>query len=34
MEFVIKVNGLPVPGDFYQQTDGWHVTLGDSDQDR
>jgi hypothetical protein len=34
MEFVIKVNGVSVPSDFYQQTDGWHVTLGDSDQDR
>jgi hypothetical protein len=34
MEFVIKVNGVPVPGDFYQQTDAWHITLGDSDQDR
>ena len=34
MEFVIKVNGTDVPGDFYEHTDGWHVTLGDSDQDR
>ena len=34
MEFVIKVNGTDVPGDFYKNTDGWHVTLGDSDQDR
>jgi GNAT superfamily N-acetyltransferase len=34
MEFVIKVNGTDVPPDFYQNTDGWHVTLGDSDQDR
>ena len=34
MEFVAKVNGLDVPPDFYEQTDHWHVTLGDSDQDR
>jgi GNAT superfamily N-acetyltransferase len=34
MEFVAKVNGLDVAPDFYQNTDNWHVTLGDSDQDR
>ena len=34
MEFVIKVNGLDVPASFYEETDNWHVTLGDSDQDR
>ncbi|HTL44073.1 MAG TPA: GNAT family N-acetyltransferase [Vicinamibacterales bacterium] len=34
MEFVIKVNDAEVPHDFYENTDGWHVTLGDSDQDR
>ena len=34
MEFVAKVNGTDVPADFYQHTDRWHVTLGDSDQDR
>jgi GNAT superfamily N-acetyltransferase len=34
MEFVIKVNGTDVPDDFYENTDRWHVTLGDSDQDR
>jgi GNAT superfamily N-acetyltransferase len=34
MEFVIKVNGADVPPDFYENTDNWHVTLGDSDQDR
>jgi predicted N-acetyltransferase YhbS len=34
MEFVIKVNGAEVPPDFYEHTDTWHVTLGDSDQDR
>jgi GNAT superfamily N-acetyltransferase len=34
MEFVAKVNGLEVPPSFYENTDTWHVSLGDSDQDR
>jgi hypothetical protein len=34
MEFTVKVNGIAVPADFYADTDRWHVTLGDSDQDR
>jgi hypothetical protein len=34
MEFTVKVNGIAVPPEFYEQTEGWHVTLGDSDQDR
>lgn len=34
MEFVVKVNGVDVPPAFYENTDNWHVTLGDSDQDR
>ena len=34
MEFVVKVNGAPVPPDFYEDASAWHVTLGDSDQDR
>ena len=34
MEFVVKVNAVDVPADFYEDTDRWHVTLGDSDQDR
>jgi GNAT superfamily N-acetyltransferase len=34
MEFVVKVNGTEVTPDFYERTDRWHVTLGDSDQDR
>ena len=34
MDFTVKVNGTDVPADFYQNTDRWHVTLGDSDQDR
>ena len=34
MEFVVKVNALDVAPSFYDETDAWHVTLGDSDQDR
>lgn len=34
MEFVAKVNGIDVEPAFYESTDRWHVTLGDSDQDR
>jgi GNAT superfamily N-acetyltransferase len=34
MEFVAKVNGVPVDPLFYENTDRWHLTLGDSDQDR
>jgi hypothetical protein len=34
MEFVVKVNGLEVDPAFYDNTDDWHITLGDSDQDR
>ena len=34
MEFTVKVNGLTLPANFYSTTDRWHVTLGDSDQDR
>ena len=34
MEFVAKVNGVDVDPAFYDNTDKWHVTLGDSDQDR
>jgi len=34
MEFVAKVNAIELPASFYKQTDTWHVTLGDSDQDR
>lgn len=34
MDFVAKVNAVDVPADFYKSTDDWHVTLGDSDQDR
>jgi hypothetical protein len=34
MEFVAKVNAVEVPPEFYEATNRWHVTLGDSDQDR
>lgn len=34
MEFVAKVNAVDVEPAFYENTDNWHVTLGDSDQDR
>jgi GNAT superfamily N-acetyltransferase len=32
--FVAKINALSLPQDFYNRPDRWHVTLGDSDQDR
>jgi hypothetical protein len=34
MEFVAKINEVDVAAPFYQNTERWHVTLGDSDQDR
>lgn len=34
MEFVAKINAIPVDKTFYENKDRWHVTLGDSDQDR
>jgi len=34
MELVVKINAVPVPAEFYTDTSRWHVTLGDSDQDR
>ena len=34
MEFVAKVNAVTVNPAFYKDTSRWHVTLGDSDQDR
>jgi hypothetical protein len=34
LQFVVKVNALSVPPDFYKHTDQWHIMLGDSDQDR
>lgn len=32
--FAARINAVPVADDFYKRTDDWHVTLGDSDQDR
>ncbi|MCX6545564.1 MAG: GNAT family N-acetyltransferase [Acidobacteria bacterium] len=34
MEFMAKINAIEVPPGFYASTARWHVTLGDSDQDR
>lgn len=34
MPLVVKINAVDVPEDFYKDHDRWHVTLGDSDQDR
>jgi hypothetical protein len=34
IEFVAKVNAVDLAPQFYENTDKWHVTLGDSDQDR
>lgn len=34
MEFTVKINGVDLPPTFYEDTSRWHVTLGDSDQDR
>jgi hypothetical protein len=34
MEFVAKINSMELDPTFYDDTDRWHVTLGDSDQDR
>jgi GNAT superfamily N-acetyltransferase len=34
MDFVAKVNAVALPPAFYEDTARWHVTLGDSDQDR
>jgi GNAT superfamily N-acetyltransferase len=33
VELTAKVNALQVDASFYEHTDAWHVTLGDSDQD-
>ena len=34
LEVAAKVNAVQVPAGFYEQTAKWHVTYGDSDQDR
>ncbi len=33
LEVTVKVNAVQVPRRFYDETDGWHITYGDSDQD-
>lgn len=33
LEVNAKVNAVQVPKGFYDETDGWHITYGDSDQD-
>lgn len=34
MEFTLKINAIDIPAKFYDDTGRWHVTFGDSDQDR
>jgi hypothetical protein len=34
MPLAVKINAVNVPAQFYKATEDWHVTLGDSDQDR
>ena len=34
MEFVARINAVRVSDEFYKNAERWHVTLGDSDQDR
>jgi len=34
LELVAKINAIELPSTYYQQTDRWHVTLGDGDYDR
>jgi hypothetical protein len=34
LPLAVKINAVHVPAAFYKETDDWHVTLGDSDQDR
>ena len=34
LQFIAKVNSVELDQSFYGQTERWHVTLGDSDQDR
>jgi hypothetical protein len=33
LEVAVKVNAVQVPKGFYDDTEGWHITYGDSDQD-
>lgn len=34
MAFTVKINAIELSPKFYEETDHWHFTLGDSDQDR
>jgi hypothetical protein len=34
LRLIAKVNAVALPGNFYKNTDRWHITLGDSDVDR
>ena len=34
LEVSVKVNAVQVPRGFYDDTEGWHITSGDSEQDR
>lgn len=34
VDFTTKINAIAVPPTYYDNTEHWHVTLGDSDQDR
>jgi hypothetical protein len=34
LEVSVKVNAVQVPPGFYDDTARWHITYGDSDQDR
>ena len=34
LEVSVKVNAVQVPRGFYDETEGWHITSGDSEQDR
>jgi hypothetical protein len=34
LALAVKINKVGVPPKFYKDADNWHVTLGDSDQDR
>jgi hypothetical protein len=33
LEVSVKVNAVQVPKGFYDETEGWHITYGDSDRD-
>lgn len=33
LDVSVKINAVQVPAGFYDQTHGWHITSGDSDQD-